>query len=250
MALGLLVDLDLLFLLFLLFVPRALAQCGAHRATVVGAVGGSVCLSPSPEHGHGSYSRIHWRLNESRKLASWDPQQKVQYPPSARRDRLELLGNFSLRISRLQKGDSGEYQLYLEDATGREDKDRVTLRVYDVVPKPTVTVTVTQDDDQQCNATLECSVGLQEVTYEWVPPRQVLLEAGGGPVQKVSFNPSEGTYVCRVSNPASSNSASLTYRHPCSWTVESSTDASSCTATGGLLVLGHLLLLFLHLALA
>ncbi|XP_017694120.1 PREDICTED: CD48 antigen [Lepidothrix coronata] len=125
----------------------------------------------------------------------------------------------------------------------------IPLPLPDVVPKPTVRVTVTQDDDQQCNATLECSVGLPEVTYEWIPPRQVLLEGVGGPVQKVSFNPSEGTYVCKVSNPASSNSASLTYRHPCSWTGESST-ASSCTATGGLLVLGHLLLLFLHLALA
>ncbi|XP_027765967.1 SLAM family member 5, partial [Empidonax traillii] len=117
------------------------------------------------------------------------------------------------------------------------------------VPKPRVTVTVTKGDRQQCNATLRCSVGLQEVTYEWIPPPQVLLEGGEGPIQEVSFNPSEGTYVCRVSNPASSNNASLTYRHPCSWTAESFSD-SSCTATGGLVFLGHLLLLFFHLALA
>ncbi|XP_016161305.1 PREDICTED: CD48 antigen-like, partial [Ficedula albicollis] len=85
----------------------------------------------------------------------------------------------------------------------------------DLVPKPHVGAT-TSGDAQQCNATLNCSVSLQGVTYEWIPLQN--LPRNDGPVLSVSFNPAVETYVCRVSNPVSSNNASLTYRPPCSWT--------------------------------
>ncbi|XP_016159456.1 PREDICTED: CD48 antigen-like [Ficedula albicollis] len=87
--------------------------------------------------------------------------------------------------------------------------------VQDLVPKPHVGAT-TSGDAQQCNATLNCSVSLQGVTYEWIPLQN--LPRNDGPVLSVSFNPAVETYVCRVSNPVSSNNASLTYRPPCSWT--------------------------------
>lgn len=73
-------------------------------------------------------------------------------------------------------------------------------------------------DPAWCKATLECSVGLEGVTYEWIPPRKVVLEGAGASEQHVSFDPWIETYICKVSNPVSSNNASLTYRHPCSWT--------------------------------
>lgn len=100
---------------------------------------------------------------------------------------------------------------------GQGDCD-IPLPLADLVPKPTVNAKVIRDDPARCKATLQCSVGLEGVTYEWIPPRKFLLEDAGASEQRVSFNPLKETYICKVSNPVSSNNASLTYRYPCSWT--------------------------------
>lgn len=99
---------------------------------------------------------------------------------------------------------------------GRGDSD-TPLPLADPVPKPTVKAKVIRDEPALCKVALECSVGLEGVTYEWIPPRKLLLNGSGGSEQLVSFNPSTETYICKVSNPVSSNYASLTYKHPCSW---------------------------------
>ncbi|XP_010170909.1 CD48 antigen-like [Antrostomus carolinensis] len=187
-----------------------------------------------------SYHQIHWRRNNLVKIASWDNEMKVQYPSSTYKGRLELFPNFTLKISYLQKNDSSTYQVYLEDEMGKEHVESILLTVYDLVPKPIVSAKVIRDDPTRCKVTLQCSVGIEGVTYEWIPPRRVLLEGADASEQHVSFNPLVETYICKVSNPVSSNNASLTYRHPCSWTGESST--ASCTTTSMLVILGHLIL--------
>ncbi|XP_009578555.1 PREDICTED: CD48 antigen-like, partial [Fulmarus glacialis] len=205
-----------------------------------------------------SYHQIHWRRNNSVKIASRDGGANVQYPNSTYKGRLKLFPNNTLKISCLQKNDSSVYQVYLEDEVGKEHIENILLTVYDLVPKPTVNVKVIRDDPARCEATLGCSVGLEGVTYEWIPPSKLPPEGAGASEQHVSFDPSIETYICKhvsfdpsietyickVSNPVSSNNASLTYRHPCSWTAESSA-AASCTTTSVLVALGHYLLLFL-----
>lgn len=94
----------------------------------------------------------------------------------------------------------------------------ILLPLAELVPKPTVNAKVIRGDSTWCKATLECSVGLEGVTYEWIPPSKLPLEDAGASEQHVSFDPLIETYTCKVSNPVSSNNASLTYRHPCSWT--------------------------------
>ncbi|XP_053856939.1 SLAM family member 8 [Vidua macroura] len=244
MAPGPMPNLLFLFLLFLLFTPQAWAQePGALRVT--GAVGGVALLNPRSPQNPSEYSQIHWRWENQLRIASRKRGEEPKYPQSRFRGRLELLDNTSLQMSHLSLGDSGEYQLYLEDDTGRESVEKVQLKVYDLVPKPRV-VAITNGDPQQCNATLSCSVALQGVTYEWIPPQKPQMKEG--PVLKVSFNPMVETYMCKVSNPVSSSNASLTFRHPCSWTDESS---SVTRATPGALVaLGPLVLLFLLLTVA
>ncbi|XP_042640418.1 CD48 antigen-like isoform X2 [Tyto alba] len=224
---------------------QAWAQHGPLK--VVGAVHEVVYLSPSLKN-QKPYHQIHWRRNNSVKIASRDSRSKVQYPNSTYKGRLELFPNNTLKISHLQKSDSSMYQVYLEDEVGEEHIENILLTVYDLVPKPTVNVKVVRDDLTWCKATLECSVGLEGVTYEWISPSKLPLEGVGASVQHVSFDPSTETYICKVSNPVSSNNASLTYRHPCSWAGESSA-ASSCATTSVLMALGHHLLLLL-LALA
>lgn len=234
-------------LLFLLFIVQARARHGPS-SEVVGAVHGVAYLSPSLQN-QISYHQIHWRRNNSVKIASRNGGANVQYPSSTYKGRLELFPNNTLKISRLQKNDSSTYQVYLEDEAGKEHIENILLAVYDLVPKPTVNAKVIRDDPARCKATLECSVGLEGVTYEWIPPNKLLLEGVGASEQLVSFDPLIETYVCKVSNPVSSNNASLIYRHPCSWTAESSA-AASCTATSVLVALAHHLLLLFLLTLA
>ncbi|KAM6330937.1 CD48 antigen-like [Alca torda] len=224
----------------------AFSPAWAHRGPleVVGVVRGVVYLSPSLQDG---YRQIHWWCNNTLKIASRENGQKVQYPSTTYKGRLELFLNYTLKISHLQKNDSSVYQVYLDDKNGKEHIESILLKVYDLVPKPTVKAKVIRDEPELCKATLECSVGLEEVTYEWIPPSKLPLNGSGGSEQLVSFNPSIETYVCKVSNPVSSNYASLTYKHPCSWIGESSA-AASHTSTSVLVALGHLLLLFLALA--
>ncbi|XP_010191790.1 PREDICTED: CD48 antigen-like [Mesitornis unicolor] len=221
----------LLSFLFLLFTTRARKEAPSE---VVGIVGGVGYLSPSPES-QASYHQIHWRRGDTVRIASRDSQGKVQFPNNAYTGRLELFPNNSLKISPLQKTDSGEYRVYLEDEVGKERIERIFLKVYDVVPKPTVKVNMVSGDSRWCHAVLECSVELEGVTYEWIPPVKINLEEANGSKQNISFNPSVEIYTCRVSNAVSSNNASLTYRHPCSWT-----GASSASSSGlGLVAVGQ-----------
>ncbi|XP_050840483.1 SLAM family member 8 isoform X2 [Serinus canaria] len=243
MAPGLVLNL-LLFLLFLLFATPARAE-EAPPSEVSGAVGGVALLNPRGPQNPSEFSQIHWRWQNQLRIAGRQRGEQPQYPPSRFGGRLELLANGTLRMSPLSLGDSGEYRLYLEDDTGRESVQRVLLRVYALVPKPRVTAT-TSGDPQVCNATLSCSVALQGVTYEWIPPQKVVRKEG--PVLEVSINPAVETYVCKVSNPVSSSSASLTFRRPCTWTEESSSAASRATPSAPV-ALGHLLLLLLLLLL-
>ncbi|XP_074422492.1 CD48 antigen-like isoform X1 [Larus michahellis] len=245
---------------FFLFITQACARHGPLE--VVGVVHGAAYLSPSLQDG---YPQIHWRRNNTLKIASYENGQEVQYPSTTYKGRLKLFLNYTLKISHLQKSDSSVYQVYLEDKNGKEHIESILLKVYDPVPKPTVKAKVIRDEPALCKVTLECSVGLEGVTYEWIPPRKLLLNGSGGSEQLVSFNPSTETYICKVSNPVSSNYASLTYKHPCSWigitphrhgahrrwqNSGESSAAASRTVTSVLVALGHLLLLLLLLVLA
>ncbi|KAM9626165.1 CD48 antigen-like isoform 7-T8 [Morphnus guianensis] len=202
--------------LFLFFIMQTWAQHGPLE--VVGAVHGVAYLSPRLQT-QTSYHQIHWRRNNSVKIASRDSRGKVWYANSTYKGRLELFPNNTLKISCLQKNDSSMYQVYLEDEVGKEHIENILLTVYELVPKPTVNAKVIRGDSTWCKATLECSVGLEGVAYEWIPPSKLLLEDAGASEQHVSFDPLIETYTCKVSNPVSSNNASLTYRHPCSWTA-------------------------------
>lgn len=99
------------------------------QSEVVGVVRGVALLSPSRQN-QTSYHRIHWRRNNSVKIASRDGRMKVQYPSSTYKGRLELFLNNTLKISYLQKNDSSMYQVYLEDEEGKEHIEDILLTVY------------------------------------------------------------------------------------------------------------------------
>ncbi|XP_010014759.1 PREDICTED: CD48 antigen-like, partial [Nestor notabilis] len=214
---------------------------------VVGVVQGVAYLSPSLQSTV-PYHEVHWRRNETLNLAVRDSSGKVWYRNNSYQGRLELFPNNTLKISCLQKNDSSMYQLYLEDEMGKGLIENILLTVYELVPKPSVKAKMVRSDPEQCEATLECSVGLEGVTYEWISHSKFQWSHMSASELHVALNPSSDTFTCRVSNPVSSNNASLLYRHPCSWTGESSS-ASSCPTTSVLVALAlQLLLLLLPLA--
>uniref|UniRef100_A0A8C6J997 Uncharacterized protein n=1 Tax=Melopsittacus undulatus TaxID=13146 RepID=A0A8C6J997_MELUD len=185
----------------------------AHQkpsSEVVGAVDRVAYLSPSLQS-KTSYHEVHWRRNNTLKLASRDGTGEVWYRNNSYWGRLELFPNNTLKISHLQKSDSSMYQLYMEDETGKGVIEKL-------VPKPTVNAKVIRGDAEHCEATLECSVGLKAVTYEWISPSKAHWNRTSTSELHVSLSSSPDTYTCKVSNPVSSNNASLIYRHPCSWT--------------------------------
>ncbi|XP_040394976.1 CD48 antigen-like [Cygnus olor] len=238
MAVGLAAELLLIF-----SIVQAWVQVASSQA--VGVVGGVVYLSPPPQSQNTTYHQSHWRCGSSLKVAIHENGKGVRYPNGPFKGRLQLFPNNTLKISSLQKNDSNIYWVYLEDEVGKEHTNSVHLKVYDVVPKPTVRAIVNGDNLEHCEVTLECLVQLEDVTYEWMPPSRVMTMGSNGTLP-LSFNPLLETYTCRASNPVSSSSAQLTRRHPCSWTAESSA-VTTAAKTSMLMLLGHLLLLFFAL---
>ncbi|KAM9515137.1 CD48 antigen-like [Guaruba guarouba] len=222
-------------LLFFLCITQASQAHQEPSSEVVGAIHGVAYLSPSLQSKI-SYHEVHWRRNDTLKLASRDGSGEVWYRNNSYRGRLELFSNNTLKISCLQKNDSSIYQLYMEDETGKGLIESVLLTVYELVPKPTVNARVIRGDLEQCEVTLECSVGLEGVTYEWISHSKIQWNRISTSELHVSLSSSPYTYTCKASNPVSSNNASLIYRPPCSWTGESSS-AVSCTTTSALVAL-------------
>lgn len=96
---------------------------------MVGAVHGVAYLSPSLQSKI-PYHEVHWRRNNTLKLAGRDGSGEVWYRNNSYRGRLELFSNNTLKISHLQKNDSSVYQLYMEDETGKGLIESVLLTVY------------------------------------------------------------------------------------------------------------------------
>ncbi|XP_062453889.1 SLAM family member 5 [Rhea pennata] len=200
----------------LVLLPQAAAQAG--QPAVHGAVAGEAYLSAGRQN-RPAY-QVHWRYGNTQKIAIRKGSETPSYPDPLFHRRLELFPNNTLRVRCLRKSDSGTYWLYLEDGAGREHTESVRLTVHEPVPKPTVRAEM-EGDAEHCEVNLTCSVALEDVTYEWILPRQRLAESPGAQLH-LSFSPVVETYTCRASNPVSSSNASLTYRHPCSWEAEPS----------------------------
>ncbi|XP_074118429.1 SLAM family member 9-like isoform X2 [Sminthopsis crassicaudata] len=145
------------------------------------------------------------------------PSPHIIYTDSNYYNRLEILENesYSLRIHNLTTEDENVYkgQITIENSVSTEMIiQKFFLHVYEELPKPQVTVNFTGFENDTCNATLLCSVEKEgkNVTYSWTS-----LEDGytvtfqEGPKATVSWKlgESEPNFICRVTNPVSSQSA-------------------------------------------
>lgn len=224
-------------LLLAFFGMKAWAQKDLQH--VEGVSGGVAYLIP---HTQGSFYKVEWRFGRDLKIAIHENGEKVNYPNGPYKNRLKLFPNNTLRVDHLRKNDSNTYWVYMEDGAGTEHPEGIVLQVYDTVPKPTVNYVVEDSKPGSCKVTLNCSVALENVTYEWLPPERVTSNRGGK--LSVSFNPLVEVYTCVVRNRVSMNSSQLIRKHPCSWEAESAAPTASIK-TSLLVSLGCLLLLLL-----
>ncbi|XP_051849620.1 SLAM family member 9-like isoform X3 [Antechinus flavipes] len=145
------------------------------------------------------------------------PDPFIIYTDSKYENRLEVLKNesYSLRIYNLTTEDENVYkgQIILENSVSTEMIiQKFFLHIYEELPKPQITLNFTGFENDTCNVTLLCSVEKEgkNVTYRWTS-----LEDGHtitfheGPKATVSWKhgESEPNYICRVTNPVSSQSA-------------------------------------------
>ncbi|XP_072214556.1 SLAM family member 8-like [Excalfactoria chinensis] len=223
--------------LLVFFSMKAWAQQDLRH--VAGLTGGVAYLIPSNPV---SFHKVEWRFGKDLKIAIRESEKEVRYPNGRYKGRLELFPNNTLRVNQLQKADSNTYWVYIEDDASTVHPEGILLRVYDAVPKPTVSYMVDKSNPESCKVTLNCSVGLENVTYEWLPPRRVVSNGGGELF--LSFSPLVEIYTCVARNPVSSNRSWLIHKHPCSWEAESSA-ATASTKTRVLVALGCLLFLLL-----
>ncbi|XP_048785140.1 SLAM family member 8-like isoform X1 [Lagopus muta] len=223
--------------LLVFFVKAAWAQ--QDQTHVKGLSGGVAYLIPRTQ---GSFQKVEWRFGKELKIAIYENGKKVRYPNGPYKGRLKLFSNNTLRMDHLKKNDSNTYWVYMEDGAGKEHPESIQLQVYDAVPKPTINFVVDESNPESCRVTVNCSVGLTDVTYEWLPPKRIA--SNNGSELLLTFSPLMEVYTCVAKNPVSSNSSRLIHRHPCSWEAESSA-ATTSTKTSVLVSLGCLLLLLL-----
>ncbi|XP_052558983.1 SLAM family member 8-like isoform X2 [Tympanuchus pallidicinctus] len=221
----------------LVFFVKAWAQ--QDQTHVKELSGGVAYLIPRTQ---GSFQKVEWRFGKDLKIAIHESGEKVRYPNGPYKGRLKLFSNNTLRMDHLRKADSNTYWVYMEDSAGTEHTESIQLQVYDAVPKPTINFVVDESNPESCRVTVNCSVGLMDVTYEWLPPKRIA--SNNGSELFLTFSPLMEVYTCVAKNPISSNSSRLIHRHPCSWEAESSA-ATTSTKTSVLVSLGCLLLLLL-----
>ncbi|XP_036609206.1 SLAM family member 9-like isoform X2 [Trichosurus vulpecula] len=129
-------------------------------------------------------------------------------------NRLKILNesNYSLQIKNLTTEDENCYKAQITiKSTGLPETliQEYLLHIYEELSTPQVTANFTESENGTCNVILLCSMEKEgkNVTYNWISleGREEVI-AYEGPNLTVSWRPgeSEPNYICRVTNPVSS----------------------------------------------
>ncbi|XP_040491858.1 T-lymphocyte surface antigen Ly-9-like isoform X4 [Ursus maritimus] len=120
---------------------------------------------------------------------------------------------YSLQIRPLRLQDSGLYRAWLALQSPRINITRdFTLRVYEKLREPNITVSSQITKDGACHITLICSLQQsgEDIQYRWAPLGQGAVMSHGGTTLRVSWTPGvSDSYRCTVSNPVSQSSSSV-----------------------------------------
>nr|XP_045373094.1 T-lymphocyte surface antigen Ly-9 isoform X1 [Camelus bactrianus] len=128
--------------------------------------------------------------------------------------------DYSLQISPLGPQDSGPYRAWMTLHTPPINitKD-FTLRIYERLQEPTITVSSQIMKDGTCFITLACSLDQagEDVQYSWDPRGQGAVVSHGGTTLSVSRRSGvSDSYRCTAKNPVSQSSSSIPTSSLCS----------------------------------
>ncbi|XP_035940619.1 SLAM family member 7 isoform X2 [Halichoerus grypus] len=142
-----------------------------------------------------------------------DKQANVIVTQSHNKERLDFLhGNYSLKLSKLDKSDSGDYRVVIYSSSLKDPFiQRYGLRVYEHLSKPKVIMGLQNNENGTCVTNLTCFMdqGGEDVTYSWESLGQTANESHNGPILSISWRLGKKgmTFICVARNPISSNSS-------------------------------------------
>ncbi|XP_031291811.1 SLAM family member 7 isoform X2 [Camelus dromedarius] len=200
--------------IFLLCQLTGPAASGAVKK-LVGALGGSVTfpLNFSVD----SIDSIVWIFNTTTlitiapKMA--DENALIIVTQQRNKERVDFPnGNYSLKLSKLKKNDSGAYRAEIHSSSIQSPLTQdYELRVYEQLSKPKVTIDLQNSTNGTCITNLTCSMeqGGEDVTYSWKSLGQTTNESHSGSVLPISWRGEKRdmTFICMARNPISSNSS-------------------------------------------
>uniref|UniRef100_M3YRU4 SLAM family member 7 n=2 Tax=Mustela putorius furo TaxID=9669 RepID=M3YRU4_MUSPF len=140
-------------------------------------------------------------------------QTNVIVTQSHNKERMDYLrGNYSLKLGKLDKSDSGDYSVLIYGSSMEEPFiQQYRLRVYEHLSKPKVTMGLQNNENGTCVTNLTCFMdqGGEDVTYSWESLGQEANESYTGSILPISWRLGERgmTFICVARNPISSNSS-------------------------------------------
>ncbi|XP_059529724.1 SLAM family member 7-like [Myotis daubentonii] len=201
-------------LIFLLCQLTGPAASGAQQE-LVGAVGGSVTFPLT--HSLYRIDSIFWFF-ESTTLITIQPTttnkpDTVIVTKNHNKGRVGFShGNYSLKLSKLSKNDSGAYSVQIHSPSLQEPfVQEYGLRVYEHLSKPQITLGLKSNKNGTCVTNLTCFLerGGEDVTYSWKTLGKTSNESHNGSVLPITWTLREKdmTFICMARNPISSNSS-------------------------------------------
>ncbi|XP_025716383.1 SLAM family member 7 [Callorhinus ursinus] len=202
------------FILILLCQLTGPATSGAPKE-LVGDLGGSVTF-PLKLPGIQIDSLV-WIFNTTPLITiepkTPDKHANVIVTQSHNKERLDFLhGNYSLKLSKLDKSDSGDYRVVIYSSSLKDPFiQQYGLRVYEHLSRPKVTMGLQNNENGTCVTNLTCFMdqGGEDVTYSWESLGQAANESHNGPILPISWRLGKKgmTFICVARNPISSNSS-------------------------------------------
>nr|KAF6316578.1 SLAM family member 7 [Pipistrellus kuhlii] len=121
-------------------------------------------------------------------------------------------GNYSLKLSKLSKNDSGAYVVEIHSSSLQKPiTQKYGLRVYEHLSKPRITSGLQNNKNGTCVANLTCFLewGGEDVTYSWNSLGMTSNESHNGSILPITWRQEEEdmAFICMARNPISSNSS-------------------------------------------
>lgn len=164
----------------------------------------------------GPYKRITWLHTKNQKILEYNYNSTKTIFESEFKGRVYLEENDgALHISNVRKEDKGTY--YMRVLRETENELKITLEVFDPVPKPSIEINKTEASTDSCHLRLSCEVKDQHVDYTWYESSGPFPKKSPGYVLDLIVTPQNKStfYTCQVSNPVSSKNDTVYFTLPC-----------------------------------